>query len=102
MIDPATGGGDAPRGTVLVTRNPSPDLVPLLPSAVALISDSGSPAGHLAALAREHRVPAGMATEVATNVLQPGTEVTVDADENVVYAGRVEPPIRYGLWRADT
>jgi pyruvate,water dikinase len=102
MIDPTTGGGDAPRGSVLVTRNPSPDLAPLLPSAAALISDSGSPAGHLAALAREHRVPAVMATEVATSILQPGTEVTVDADENVVYAGRVEPLIRYGLWRADT
>jgi pyruvate,water dikinase len=102
MIDPAAGGGDAPPGSVLVMRNPSPDLAPLLPSAAALISDSGSPAGHLAALARERGVPALMATEAATRILQPGMEVTVDAEENVVYAGRVEALIRHGLWRADT
>jgi len=101
MIDPAATG-DAPPGSVLVTRHPSPDLARLLPSAAALISDSGSPAGHLAALAREHRVPALMATEIATGILEPGTEVTVDAEENVVYAGRVEALIRHGLWRADT
>jgi pyruvate, water dikinase len=102
IIGPTAGLGDAPPGSVLVTRYPSPDLAPLLPTAAALIADSGAPAGHLAALAREHRVPALMATEVATRILQPGTEVTVDADENVVYSGRVEPLIRYGLWRGDT
>jgi pyruvate,water dikinase len=101
-IDPGAGIGAAPPGSVLVTRNPTPELAPLLPSAAALIADSGSPAGHLAALAREQQVPAVMATEVATRILQPGTEVTVDAEENVVYAGRVEALIRYGLWHANT
>jgi len=102
VVTPNTSPASAPEGSVLVTQYPTPNLSHLLPSAAALIADSGSPTGHLAALAREHRVPALVATEVASSILAPDAVVTVDAEENVVYGGRVDALVRNGLWRADT
>ncbi len=101
MVDQTASLKNIPSGSVLVTQSASPGLGRLLPAAAALIADSGSSAGHLAALAREYRVPAVMATGVASRILAPGMEVTVDAEENVVYAGRVEGLIRRGLPRGD-
>jgi pyruvate,water dikinase len=46
-------------------------------------------------------VPALMATEVGSQLLESGQEVTVDTEENVVYAGRVEALIRHRLLRGD-
>jgi pyruvate,water dikinase len=101
VVDPTEILENIPQGSVLVTRSASPSLARLLPSAAALIADSGSPAGHLAALAREYRLPALMATEVASRILESGREVTVDTEENVVYEGRVELLIRHGLLWGD-
>jgi pyruvate,water dikinase len=102
MVVDSTGSlENIPPGSVLVTQSASPSLAHLLPSAAALIADSGSPAGHLATLAREYRLPALMATEVASQILESGQEVTVDTEENVVYAGRVELLIRHELLRGD-
>ncbi len=41
----------------------------------------------MALLAREFQVPTILNTGVATQILQPGQEVTVDANYNNVYAG---------------
>jgi len=101
VVDPEDSGENIPPGSVLVTRYASPHLAHLLPSAAALIADFGSPASHLAALAREHRLPALMATEAASRILESGREVTVDTEENVVYSGRVEALIRHSLLRGD-
>lgn len=101
IVDPTESRENIPQGSVLVTQSATPILVHLLPSAAALIADSGSPAGHLAALAREYRIPALMATGVASQILESGREVTVDTEENVVYAGRVESLIRHGLLQGD-
>jgi len=48
-------------------------------------------------LAREFRVPTIVDCGNATATLGDGQEVTVDADENAVYAGRVEPLLNYQL-----
>jgi len=76
-----------PAGGVLVARHTSPKYVTVMPQAAAIITDAGSPTGHMALLAREFQVPAILNTGVATQVLQPGQEVTVDANYNNVYAG---------------
>jgi len=55
-----------------------------------MVVDIGSATSHLAILAREFKVPALVDTEKATQVLQPGQEITVDADHQRVYQGRVE------------
>lgn len=78
-----------PEGGVLVARHTSPKYVTVMPKAAAIITDAGSPTGHMALLAREFQVPAILCTGKATKVLSPGQEVTVDANYNNVYAGMV-------------
>jgi pyruvate,water dikinase len=85
--------------TVLVARTATPRLASELSAASAVITDHGSSTGHLSAVAREFRVPMIVNTQIATEVLEDGVEVTVDAEENVVYRGRVEELLRYGLRR---
>ncbi|RJR47918.1 MAG: phosphoenolpyruvate synthase [Deltaproteobacteria bacterium] len=76
-----------PQGGVLVARHTSPKYVTVMPQAAAIITDHGSPTGHMALLAREFQVPTILAAGNATQILQPGQEVTVDANYNNVYAG---------------
>ena len=76
-----------PAGGVLVARHTSPKYVTVMPQAAAIITDAGSPTGHMALLAREFQVPTILNTGIATQILQPGQEVTVDANYNNVYAG---------------
>jgi pyruvate,water dikinase len=76
-----------PPGGVLVARHTSPKYVTVMPQAAAIITDAGSPTGHMALLAREFRVPAILNTGNATQILSPGQVVTVDANYNNVYDG---------------
>jgi pyruvate,water dikinase len=62
-----------------------------------VITDIGAPTGHLATITRELRVPSIMDAEIATAVLTEGMEVTVDAEENIVYEGRVGELLLYQL-----
>ena len=94
-------GAVAP-GSVLVARYASPKLSALVSSARAVITDVGATTGHLATVAREYRVPAILDTGDATVVLKPGQDVTVDAQENIVYEGVVHELLRYGLLSGDT
>ncbi|MBI5478896.1 MAG: hypothetical protein HY906_08575 [Deltaproteobacteria bacterium] len=78
-----------PAGAVLVARRSSPKFVRLMGKARAIVTDAGSTTGHMASLARELRVPTLIGTGSATSVLLPGTLVTVDASNRIVYAGEV-------------
>ncbi|MDD2902752.1 MAG: PEP/pyruvate-binding domain-containing protein [Syntrophales bacterium] len=89
-----------PEGAVLVTRYTAPWLARVVPKAAAIIAERGSPAGHLATIAREFRVPTLVGVEKATGVLTPGTEVTVDTNNRLVYAGRVQELLHYELLEA--
>ncbi len=86
-----------PQGGVLVTRKTSPRFGRIMHKVAAIITDIGSPTGHMASLAREFRVPAIVDTGIATQVLKNGMEVTVDAEENVVYEGIVKELLDYYL-----
>jgi pyruvate, water dikinase len=61
------------------------------------VAERGSPAGHLATIAREFRVPTLVGVEIALTLLPPGRDVTVDTHNRVVYEGRVAELIRYEL-----
>lgn len=87
-------------GVVLVARSASPNLGGKLSHASAVITDVGNATGHFAAVAREARIPTIVDTGVATSVLQEGQEVTVDAEENVIYQGRVEELLHYQLMKS--
>jgi len=79
-----------PSDAVLVTTYTSPRLGKVIKKASAIITDVGSPTGHMATIAREFRVPTIVNTGVATQLLRPGQIITVDARENVVYEGAVK------------
>lgn len=79
-----------PAGAVLVARNTSPKYVTVMDRVAAIVTDAGSPTGHMALLAREFKVPAILCAGKATRVLQPGQIVTVDANFNNVYEGVVQ------------
>ncbi|MFH0788491.1 MAG: PEP/pyruvate-binding domain-containing protein [Pseudomonadota bacterium] len=79
-----------PRGAVLVLKHTSPRMSKLVPLASAVVTDIGAVTGHMATICREFRVPTIVDTTSATQVLKPGMEVTVDAEENVIYQGIVK------------
>lgn len=80
-----------PSGAVLVIKQASPKWATVLPCASAFLAEQGSSAGHLANVAREFGVPGIVGLEGATEWLESGRMVTVDADGLRVFAGRVEP-----------
>ena len=81
---------DFPFGAILVARHTSPKYSRIMRKAQAILTDIGSATGHMATLAREYRVPTVVDTGIATKVLKTGDEVTLDAIQNVVYAGTVK------------
>jgi pyruvate,water dikinase len=78
-----------PHGGILVSTYTSPRFARVMRKAQGIITDVGSPTGHMATIAREYRVPAVVNTEVATRLLRDGEEITLDASQNVVYRGRI-------------
>jgi pyruvate,water dikinase len=81
---------NCPPGSVVTVIEANPRFTVLLPRAAAIVADMGEVTGHLATVARELRVPALFATRHATKILRTGDMVTVDADAEVVYAGRID------------
>jgi pyruvate,water dikinase len=78
-----------PRGAILVLKHTSPRMAKLVPMASAVVTDIGTVAGHMSTISREFRVPMIVDTGRATRVMLAGMEVTVDAEENVIYQGIV-------------
>ncbi len=78
-----------PQGGVLVAKHSSPSYVLVMPKAAAILTDAGSPTGHMAVLAREFQVPTILDTGTASEVLRPGQVVTVDANYGNVYDGLI-------------
>ena len=79
-----------PNGAILVARETSPRFAKVARKTAGIITDVGSSTGHMATIAREFRIPTIVNTGVATQLLKPGQEITLDAQENVVYAGRIK------------
>lgn len=73
-----------PPGSILFAKHSSPEFVLAMKSASAIVAESGSVSGHMAALAREFSVPTLVGAENAMEKISPGQIVTVDA-----YAGRI-------------
>jgi len=77
-------------GAVLVARNASPNYVTVMNKLNAVVTDTGSTAGHFSSVAREFGVPTLVNTGVATTRLTHGNDVTVHADGRTVYDGIVQ------------
>ncbi|AGK60540.1 phosphoenolpyruvate synthase [Archaeoglobus sulfaticallidus PM70-1] len=77
-------------GDVLVTSMTTPDMVPAMKRASAIVTDEGGMTCHAAIVSRELGVPAVVGTKNATKVLKDGMIVTVDGEKGLVYAGAVK------------
>jgi len=74
-------------GEVLVAPMTSPDWVPTIRRASALVTDSGGVTCHAAIVSRELRIPCVVGTRSGTRVLRNGEVVTVDGSKGRVTAG---------------
>ncbi len=69
---------------ILVCRMTTPDYLPVMQQAAAIVTDLGGTLSHAAIVARELHKPCLTATGTATTALKPGQTVTVDADAGLV------------------
>lgn len=79
-----------PKGAVLVVETPYPEWAVLISRAVAVISETGQIACHLATVAREFAIPALFGVEGAMAKLENGQLVTVCSTARQVFPGRIE------------
>ncbi len=77
-------GVDFPDGGILVCNVTTPDFVPLMQKAAAIITDQGGILSHAAIVARELKIPCIVGTGDATAVLKNGQIVSVNADLGIV------------------
>ena len=74
-------------GEILVAPMTSPDWVPIMRRAAALVTDGGGMTCHAAIVSRELGVPCVVGARNATTVLRDGEMVTVDGAQGLVYEG---------------
>ncbi len=74
-------------GDVLVAPMTSPDYVPAMKRAVAIVTNEGGLTSHAAIVSRELGVPCVVGTKEATAKLSDGDKVTVDGGKGLVYMG---------------
>ncbi len=80
------------KGDILVTSMTTPDMVPAMQRAGAIITNEGGMTCHAAIVSREMGIPCIVGTEHATELLKDDQIVTVHASRGIVYAGRMETP----------
>jgi len=79
-------------GDVLVAEMTSPDWVPFMRRAAAIVTDSGGTTSHAAIVSRELGLPCVVGARRATALLTDDMLVTVDGSSGVVLEGQVELP----------
>lgn len=77
-------------GEILVTHMTSPDWVPIMRRAAAIVTDAGGTTSHAAIVARELGLPCVVGTHTATSILKTGLLVTVEGGAGTVVAGSVD------------
>jgi len=77
-------------GDVLVAKMTSPDYVPAMKKASAIITDEGGLTSHAAIVSRELGIPCVVGTKDATSKLKEGVIVTVDGEIGEVYFGSIK------------
>jgi pyruvate,water dikinase len=77
------------RGEILVAEMTSPDWVPFMRRAAAIVTDGGGMTSHAAIVSRELGIPCVVGTTRATRVLQDGVLATVDGRAGIVRRGVV-------------
>ena len=74
-------------GEILVSTMTTPDMVPAMARAGAIVTDEGGMTCHAAIVSRELGIPCVVGTRTATKTLREAQEVSVDGKMGAVYAG---------------
>ncbi|MGD2247167.1 MAG: phosphoenolpyruvate synthase [Candidatus Methanofastidiosia archaeon] len=82
------------KGQILITEMTAPDWVPAMKKALAIVTNSGGTTCHAAIVSRELGIPCIVATKDATTVIEDGQDITVDADNGVVYQGILKEAVK--------
>ena len=69
---------------ILVCEMTTPEFIPLMQKAAAIITDKGGILSHAAIISRELKIPCITGTEKATSIFKDGDLVEVDADRGIV------------------
>ena len=76
-------------GDILVTAMTSPDFVPAMKKAAAIVTDKGGQTSHAAIVSRELGVPCIVGTEKATKKFKNGQIITVNGTTGEIFRGGV-------------
>ncbi len=71
-------------GNILVANQTTPEFVPAMKKAAAIVTDQGGITCHAAIVSRELKRPCVIGTKIATRILKDGDEIEVDADKGIV------------------
>jgi pyruvate, water dikinase len=82
-------GARLEEGEILVAPMTTPDWVPYMRRAAAVVTDSGGMTSHAAIVSRELGVPCIVGTRTGTSKLEDGRQVTVDGRQGAVYSGEL-------------
>lgn len=74
-------------GEILVTEMTTPDFVPAMKKAAAIVTNKGGQTSHAAIVSRELGIPCVVGTGTATKLLKTGTVVTVNGQTGEVFQG---------------
>jgi pyruvate,water dikinase len=75
------------KGDILITKMTSPDMVPAMKKAAAIVTDEGGLTCHAAIVSRELGVPCIVGTGNITTLVKDGDIITVDASHGKVFKG---------------
>ncbi|MFH1896465.1 MAG: phosphoenolpyruvate synthase [bacterium] len=87
VIKDASEIGKIIKGDVLVTAMTTPDFVPAMKRAAAIVTNEGGQTCHAAIVSRELGIPCVVGTTNATTMLKTGEEITIDGSNGRVYSG---------------
>ncbi len=82
-------------GDIIVTAMTTPDMVPAMKRAAAIVTDEGGMTSHAAIVSRELGVPAVVGAGDATSTLADGQLVTLDGDKGTITAGEADVEEEY-------
>ncbi|HQT45186.1 MAG TPA: PEP-utilizing enzyme [Candidatus Micrarchaeota archaeon] len=77
------------KGDILLTDMTTPDFVPAMKKASAIITNTGGRTCHAAIVSREMGIPCIVGAKGATDLLRTGMFLTVDATRGIIYEGNV-------------
>lgn len=72
------------KGDILIANQTTPEYVPLMKKASAIVTDQGGITAHAAIISRELNIPCVIGTKIATKVFKDGDRVEVDATKGTV------------------